>query len=392
MTKLKKYIIPLSFFTTLSLCSSDNILSNSKNKILDYNSQKAIEDASKLKNDWVSPITYKYTYNKNENYTTKNSSINISQPIFKSGGIYYAIKYASSIKESSQISIENQRKELIKQTVNTLFQINKININIEKQKLLIENAIIDIDRKKEQVLNGIIDTSFLDNAILDKNSKQNSLIDLEYQKDVLIHNLSTLSDKTYDKFELPVLELVDKNEFLNKNIYTKKLKYDIDTSYWMKNMVTSSYLPTVNFTGNYSKYHDTDNNPALDEDWNYNVGFNISIPLDIRYSNSIESSKISYLIEKANLEDKKQSELVIYKNSLSKIKSIDDKMKITDENIKLYDSLLEQLIEQQEVGMKTESDVMTMVNSKKIKLLDKKTLYFDKQIELLEIYARVANE
>lgn len=387
-----KYILTLSILVSINLNSSEDILSKSKNKILDYNYQKSIEDYKKLKNDWINPITYKYNYNKNKNYTTTKSTIHISQPIFKSGGIYYALKYASSVKNLSEISIENQRKELIKQTVNILFQINKININIEKQKLLIENSKIDIERKKEQVLNGIIDTSFLDNAILDKNNKQNSLIDLEYQKKVLVHNLSNLSDKTYDKFELPVLELVDKKEFLETNIYTKELKYNIDKSYWMKNMVTSSYFPSINFTADYSKYHDIDNNPALDKDWNYNIGFNISIPFDIKSLNNIESSKISYLIEKTNLEDKKQSELVIYKNGLSKIDSIDKKIKITKDNIKLYDSLLEQLIEQEEVGMKTKSDVMTMVNSKKIKLLDLKTLYFDKQIELLEIYARVENE
>lgn len=387
-----KYILTLSILVSINLNSSEDILSKSKNKILDYNYQKSIQDYKKLKNDWINPITYKYNYNKNKNYTTRKSTIHISQPIFKSGGIYYALKYASSVKNLSEISIENQRKELIKQTVNILFQINKININIEKQKLLIENSKIDIERKKEQVLNGIIDTSFLDNAILDKNNKQNSLIDLEYQKKVLVHNLSNLSDKTYDKFELPVLELVDKKEFLETNIYTKELKYNIDKSYWMKNMVTSSYFPSINFTADYSKYHDIDNNPALDKDWNYNIGFNISIPFDIKSLNNIESSKISYLIEKTNLEDKKQSELVIYKNGLSKIDSIDKKIKITKDNIKLYDSLLEQLIEQEEVGMKTKSDVMTMVNSKKIKLLDLKTLYFDKQIELLEIYARVENE
>lgn len=391
MTKFK-YILTLPLLVVINLNSSEDILSNNKNKILDYNYQKSIEDSQKLRNDWINPITYRYIYNKNKNYTTTKSSINISQPIFKSGGIYYAIKYATSVKNLSEISVENQRKELIKQTVNILFQINKININIEKQKLLIENSKIDVDRKKEQVLNGIIDTSFLDNAILDKNNKQNSLIDLEYQKEILVHNLSKLSDKTYDKFELPVLELLDKKEFLNSNIYTKQLQYDIDKSYWMKNMVTSNYLPTVNFTADYSKYHNIDNNPALDKDWNYNIGFNISMPLDIKYSNSIQSAKISYLIDKTNLEDKKQSEIVIYQNALSQIDSIDKKMKITKENIKLYDSLLTQLIEQQEVGMKTKADVMTMVNSKQIKLLDMKTLYFDKQMALLEIYARVENE
>ncbi|NQY93303.1 MAG: transporter, partial [Campylobacteraceae bacterium] len=46
-------------------------------------------------------------------------------------------------------------------------QIKKQNIRIQKQNLLIKNAVIDVERKKEQVLNGLIDTSYLDNSILD---------------------------------------------------------------------------------------------------------------------------------------------------------------------------------------------------------------------------------
>ncbi|MDB4257304.1 TolC family protein, partial [Arcobacteraceae bacterium] len=95
--------------------------------------------------------------------------ISISQPIFKSGGIYYAIKYAHSFSTQRNTSIDIQKKELIKQTINLLFQIQQINITIKKQKLLIKNSLIDVKWKKEQVLNCILDTSFLDNSILDLN-------------------------------------------------------------------------------------------------------------------------------------------------------------------------------------------------------------------------------
>lgn len=389
LQKLNKVILSSSLLFIIGANASDDILSQNKEDILNYSYEKSIQDSSKLEKDWINPITYKYIYNNGEKYTTKKSFISISQPIFKSGGIYYAVKYAASMEKYSKTSIDVQRKELIKQTVNLLFQIKKIDITIKKQKLAIQNAKLDIKRKKEQVLNGILDTSFLDNAIIESNIKQNGLIDLEYQKDVLVNNLSTLSDKEYKQLALPTLMLLESDNYIDNNIYVKKAKEDIDSSYWMKNMIFSNYLPTVNFTGDYTKYHDSDSNPNLSENGTTNVGFNITIPLDIKYSYNIQSSKIEYLQKKATLNDKKREELSKYKNAIAKINSIDNKIDIAKDDIKLYDSLLTQIQEQLSVGMKTQSDVDTMINSKKIKELDTKSLEVEKQIELLEIYSRI---
>jgi outer membrane protein TolC len=367
------------------------VLSQTKQDILNYSYEKAKEDSQKLKKDWINPFSYKYIYNKGEDYTTKRSTISISQPIFKSGGIYYAIKYANSTGEYSKTSIDVQQKELIKQTVNLLFEIKKINLTIKKQKLLVKNAKLDVQRKKEQVLNGILDTSFLDNAILDANTKQNALIDLEYQKSTLLNNLRTLSDKKYNEVNLPTLTLIDNDEYLKNNIYVKQAQDDIVSSYWMKNMMISNYLPTVNLTADYTKYHDRDGNLQLPEDGTSNIGFNITIPIDIRFNNSIQSSKIEYLQKKATLRDQERQEMALFTNALSKIKSLDAKIAIAKEDVELYDSLLLQLQEQLEVGMKTISDVETMKNSKQIKKLEVQSLNIDKQIELLEIYSRVHN-
>jgi len=380
-------------FSTLYASEKDQeILSQTKKEILNYSYEKSIEDSDKLKKDWINPFNYKYIYNNGETYTTKRSTVSITQPIFKSGGIYYAIKYANSIGEYSTTSVDVQRKELIKQTINLLFQIKKIDITIKKQKLLVANAKLDITRKKEQVLNGILDTSFLDNAILDANTKQNNLIDLEYERETLINNLSKLSDKQYNEVELPKLALIEENNFLDNNIYIKKAKEDINSAYWLKNMTISSYLPTVNLTADYTKYHDIDNNPALSEDGNTNVGFNITIPIDIRFNNTIASTKLDYLQKKATLEDQKKEEQAIFKSSLAKLKSLDKKMEIAKSDVQLYDSLLMQLQEQLSVGMSTLSDVETMKNSKAIKKLELLSLDIDKQIELLEIYSRTEHE
>lgn len=392
MKKFNKSIFIASLLSCSLYAEDINILSQTKQDILNYSYEKAIEDSAKLKKDWINPFSYKYIYNEGEEYTTKKSFISISQPVFKSGGIFFAIKYANSIGDYSKTSIDVQRKELIKQTINLLFQIKKIDLSIKKQKLSVANGKLDITRKKEQVLNGILDTSFLDNAILDTNIRKNTLIDLEYQKETLINNLSQLSDKKYEEHTLPTLSLIEDKQFLESNIYVKQAKEDINNSYWLKNMSIANYLPTVNLTADYTKYHDTDNNPVLTKDGTTNVGFNVTIPFDTRFYNTISSNKIEYLKKKATLEDKKKEEEAIFNNTLAKLKSLDKKITNTHEDVELYDSLLTQLQEQFEVGMKTISDVQTMQNSKEIKKLELKSLEVDKQIELLEIYARVVNE
>jgi outer membrane protein TolC len=387
--KIFSTVLSSAILFSTTLIGNEDFLSQTKKDTINYSYEKAIEDSSKLKEDWINPITYKYIYNNGEDYDTKRSTISVTQPIFKSGGIYSAIKYANSYEKYSNTNIDTQKKELIKQVISLLYQIKQVDISINKQKLLIKNAKIDVQRKKEQVLNGITDSSFLDNAIIEANTRENTLVDLEYQKVELVNTLSTISDKKYEELELPIFAIIDNDKFIENNVYIKKASEDIDTSYWMKNMVISSYLPTVNFTADYTKYHDIDNNPTLSENGTKNVGFNITIPLDVRVSYDIQSNKIAYLQKKLAFEDKKKEEISLYKNSIAKIKSIEKKIDIAKNDVKLYDSLLTQLQEQLSVGMSTPSDVETMENSKKIKALDVKSLNIDIQIKLLDIYSRI---
>jgi outer membrane protein TolC len=386
---MKNIIYLLSYCILTTNLFGEEYLSKTKQDIISYSLKKATQDNNKLTKDWINPIYYKYIYNKDKLYTTTKSNISVNQPIFKSGGIYYAIKYANSMDNYSKSSIDTQKKELIKNIINLLLDIKKINLTIKKQNLAIKNSMLDITRKKEQVLNGILDTSFLDNAILDSNSKKNNLIDLQYTKQTYINKLATLSDKKYTQLEIPHFALVSKKQYLQNNIYLKTSKDQINNQYWMKNMIISQYLPTVNLTADYTKYHNTDNNPLLTKEARKNIGFNITIPLDIKISNNIQSQKLEYIKQKLNNIDKKNEELAVYKNSQAKLKSLDKKIQIAKTDLKLYDSLLKQIIEQQSVGMKTQSDVDTMINSKMMKQYDIKLLNIDKQIELLNIYSRV---
>ena len=111
----------------------EKIISEKRLETFNLSKEQIEEDSSKLKKDWINPI---------------------NQPIFQSGGIYKAIKYADSSFDYASIELDQQKKELVKQALNLLYTIEKIDLNIQKAQYTLQNAKIDVNRKKEQVLNG----------------------------------------------------------------------------------------------------------------------------------------------------------------------------------------------------------------------------------------------
>jgi outer membrane protein TolC len=367
----------------------EDILSDTRKKSFDLTQKKADEDSSKLKKDWINPITYQYTKNLGEEYKNEKSVISINQPIFQSGGIYQAIKYADSTHNYSNLEISQQRKNLIQKATNYLFLIKKTDLNIQKAKLSLLNAKIDVDRKKEQVLNGFLDSSFLDNALLAHNSSKHTLIDLKYQKQELINNFHNISSKEYNKFTLPTLKIFNEKEYLENNIEIKKAKADITIKDNFAFITTAKYLPSVNAFYTYSKNHFTDGKDGLNKENTQNYGVTVTVPFDSRTFNDIESKKIDYLKSKLELQNKIMDEKTFFKSKLEKISMLQDRIDITKEDLAVYDSILSIIYEEKEAQLKTQSDLDTLQNSQKIKSLDLKTFEIDKQIELLSVYAKL---
>lgn len=392
LIKSSKSKLLLSSLLCLNLFASsefnEKILSEDRIESFNLNTKQAKEDSSKLKKDWINPITYQFTKNLGEKYQNEKSTISINQPIFRSGGIYEAIKYANSTHKYANLEISQQKKYLIRDAVKYLYMIEKINLNIKKANLTILNSKIDVERKKEQVLNGFLDSSFLDNALLSLNTAKHSLIDLKYQKKELINSFQNISSKSYDKFKLPEFKLVSSNDFMQNNIELQKAKADIIQKNNFSKMTVSKYLPSVNAYYNYDKNHFSDGKIGLENE-NHNYGLSLTIPFDSRTFNDIESKKIEHLKAKLNLKNKKSDEETFYRTKIEKIEMIESQIKITNENLALYNSILNIIKEEKEAQLKTQSDVDTLQNSQKMKLVDLKIFEIDKQIELLELYARI---
>lgn len=367
----------------------ENILSKDRLDLFKYSQEQNEQSSAKLKKDWINPITLTYSKTYGENYDTTKSLVSINQPIFKSGGIYNAIKYANATFEYNNLDIEIQKKELIKNAVTMLFNLNVLDLSIKKAQLQLKNAQIDIIRKKEQVLNGFLDTSYLDNAILEANQVKNNLVDLKYQKKELNYSFESIASGDYKSFQLPKLKLSDENSFIDNSLELLKAKKDLNQKDYYVNMTIAKYLPTLNATMDYTKYHET-NNPTITDDTTENYGLSVSMPLDVRTFNDIQTQKIEYLKAKLSLKNTILEEQNYYKSKLAKIDMISQKKKIAKEDYELYDSLLKIIIEEKNAQLKTQSDVDTLFNSQKIKKLELKIYELQEQIELFDIYSKMS--
>ena len=368
----------------------EKILSEKRLKNFDLTKEQIKEDSSKLRKDWINPITYQYTNNLGEDFKTQRSMISINQPIFQSGGIYEAIKYADNSYKYADLDLAQQKKELIKEALNTLFNIEKTNLNIQKAQYTLENAKIDVNRKKEQVLNGFLDASYLDDALLTLNTTKHNLVDLKYQKEELINNFNNISSSDYTNFELPTFTIFSEKEFLENNINLKKIEADIDKKGNYSFMTMAKYLPSVNAYYNYSKYHETDDNIKLSKENDQTFGVSVTVPFDSRTFNDVQSKRIDYLKSKLNLENKISDEKTFFKSKLQKLSMLDERLQITRDDLEVYNSILKTINEEKIAQIKTQSDLDTLQNSQKIKSLDLKIYEIDKQLELLEMYVKLS--
>jgi len=388
--KISKYASAFLLLGTTLFASE--ILSDAQRSSLELQKEKAAQDSEATKYQWLNPITYTGSYqNGSEPGDSLTSTISISQPIFKSGGIESTMKYAENIKSSSSISIEMQKKVLIKSAYNLAYTIKKTDLQMAKTKLALENAKIDLRIKKESVTNGLLDISFLNNAILTKNSIDATLLELDFTKINLINSFKNISTFDPYKVELPVLAKVNGKDFKEKHLEILKTQIDIESKKNLEETTISNYRPSIVANGSYT-YDHTSISSAHPKDITGSVyGVKVVIPLDYNYYAKTGSAKVDYLKSKQDLEILKTKEANFFKTQELKITMLDSKLTLTKENIVVYNDLLAQNIELASVGIKTRDDVQVIQNSRDSELLNMKIFEIDKQLELLEIYGKIEN-
>ncbi len=390
---LKKVFISLSILSIFVLADGFEYLNNKEREIL--NTQKKIDELSSknLKLDWIEPIIASYSYSKNNSFSkwqkVKYFKVSLSQPIFKSGGIYFAIKYANANKTFRRLSTKIQENSLIKKIYELTLNLKKLDIQIKQTKIKIKNTKLDIERKKERFLSGDDDVSFLNKAILEKNSLQLQLNELNTMHKKLNSSFKAISNFNYKNLRLPLLKLVSKKEFLKKNLSLKSQKFNIYQAKQLKNMTISNYLPTITLFGDYNYQKSQIENSTWKKNEYKNYGIRVSIPFSLNESRDIQIKKLQLLQEKLKLGQKRRDIKAEYENIYHDIKNLKKKLQILQENINIYHLLYKTVKNAYKAGDKTKEDVQTIKNSLDSLKLDIKITKIDMQLKILELFEKM---
>jgi len=381
----------------------DAYLSDNKKLEFNFDYSKNDAEASKLHDSWIAPIKINYNYSRSKPYEneqySESAAIKMTQPIFKSGGIYYGIKYANASKVYNDLNIDVAKRKMIKDTISLLMQIQQAGFKVEKQKLQIKNSDINLLQKKEQYLNGQLDSGFLNDAIIQRNIVKQSLYDLQTAKEKLITQFKTISDLDYRTLTVPHLEYITNDKFIENNIVLNKSKAEVEQNKYYKHVTIAKYLPTLNFTAGYNWTKTAGqgfvtNGAFIDTSSElnyYDYGLSATWSLDINTFRDIESTKIDYLKSQVVAKDKERELNSLFEQVMHNIENFDKKIALSQENKELYATLLEDTKVLYKAGYKTEYDVDNLSNSLEIQIIDSKIFDIDKQIELLSLYEMYVN-
>ncbi len=376
----------------------DKYLSDNKKDKFNFDYKKVEADGTKLRDSWINPLIVNYSYTKNNSYNKEqeqqNAYIKMEQTIFQSGGIYFGIKYANYSKKYASLSIDTQKRKLVKDAVSILMQIKQTDLRIKKQEFMIKNSEISLAQKKEQYINGQLDSGFLDNAIIERNLVIQSLYDIQTSKQKLISKFKAISDLNHENVDIPYLDKLEKEQFLQHNIVLDMSQSEMEKTKYFNSVTIAKYLPKVSLIAGYNW-----NNESLiggsfqsPETSYYDYGIKVSMPIDFNLFDDIESTKANYLKSKIEIEDKRRELVAIYEQVVQNLENFEKKKSLSMESKDIYERLLNDTKELFKAGYKTQYDVNLLENSVAISKIDYEIFVIDAQLELLTLYEVYKND
>jgi len=334
-------------------------------------------------------LTYKRSWSTqipDGTHPVNSYSVSINQPIFKSGGIYYGIKFAKANYSLAKASIIKKKRELIAKAIELLFKIKQTKLTIAKLKMQVKNRDIEIKNANELYSAGLNGSVELDRAMANKDEAQIAMLDMRANLEELKGAFRKLSSKNPDRLKLPKLSLIGKERFINNNTELAVAKSKAISKDYQAKMTRSKYLPTVSIGASYTKVSKAQ---PFTRDKFANYSLSISMPISVNMGNDLEMAKLDSMIAKIELKNSKNSAVQDYNIVNKKIAIINRRIALAQKEARVYARLLKSTKNLYKAGQKSKMDVDLIRNSFKIKRLDAQIYRLSKQIELLKLYAKV---
>lgn len=388
------YFLASAVIAVTSYANDTSLLSEEKQAYFEQQQRQIDFGYDKLRYGWLSPITLKGsgTYEKSASsqlHDTRYSlSAGISQDLFRSGGITYAIGYADAKKEADTLGMHKEIADTNQQLINAVLNYRKSALLLEQSELKLKNSKIEIFLKQKQYEAGDIDITFLNNALMNHSSELKNNTSIRFTLAQQRLEAAKLSDRPIDSITLPTFTLTAKEDFLEEgwNIrYNNALSESASQQY---GVVKSSYLPKLtliadtglqrlnvyeipanNYTGNY-----------------YDAGLQLSIPLTYNASATVQEAQAAYLKQQALSADIKRQMQMQYEQAIAHIESYRRTIAITQENLDYYGTLVSATKAAVSAGYKAGYDLQTLQNTQAIEEREIKINEINIQIELSSLH------
>jgi len=387
----------LFLFFPLMLLGEADILNTLKKKELNLDKNYTMEDSRSVGMSWINPVNLQYSYTRDNILsdtvtTAKTFVISVNQPIFKSGAIYYSVKYSKHLRNYNLKNIEIKRRELIKQAYDLVYDYCIGVLNREIIGLKIENAKIDIENKKEAFLSGVDNSTDLNNAMLNLNSLRLSMIDSQSSIDNIEYSFKNISDLNIDEIKPPTFAIISRDKYIKNNLDFIQSRQQQLIKHDLYKMQVGNQLLSLNLNASYTNQKKSYSNTLPDSKSEYyKIGFSITLPLNVTSVNKIQKTKIDYLKSRLLLQDKKVQLNNQYESVLNQIKAIDDKIEIYHDDINIYEQLIRNTLESIKSGNATVTDLEVLQNTKKTLYMNVEILKLKKQKLLLSLYYKLVN-
>ena len=386
----------IALFFPLLFAEDSSFLSKNKREILSLEREQNRANSAALRWQWLRPLDLSYSildnYDYNPRARTRSLSVGINQPIFRSGGIFQSIRFANLKERYTEAEIALKERELVMSVLRFIYTLRRLDLEREKQKLLIANSEIEVLRKQEQFRAGIADSGELDRAILERNGAELRLLELENSHHSAFMQLASVSDiEDYASVELPTFAPLSEESYMEHNLELARARLNEGQLRAKYYETSARYLPQISLQARYYHQHNSNLHPLKDGYNEYaTVGVVFSLPFfDASHYANVQSAKIAQLRAGAMRMDALKAQREHYSLQMRKLELLERTRALSAVDLELYDALLAQSAERTRAGEISEFDLEIMKNSKRTKELDLRIHELNRQLILLELYAKI---
>ena len=388
---MSRPLILLLLTFPLVLPAADLPLQPDKEQMMEHKKSEIDSGAEALRYNWLAPLNLSLSHSRQKSAGASDAvdidrvSGSWNQDLFRSGGIYYATRYANDKHAYDRLGWEEERDALNLSVVTAVLGIRKQELQCERSETLLKNLDIALFIKRRQYEAGAVDITELNDALMAKNSEQKNLLALRQSLEDQRTELKKYSDREADAISLPEFRVIDRESYLAGNYAAERARRQSEVAYDTYRVTAASYLPALSFDTQ-AAYSDYDTTAGGEDGNSYSVGLTLSLPLEYNSLSTVQTQRAAMLRQRAEAADARREESLAYEQLRNLVTRYEKEIGLLEENLELYDTLIDVTRQGVKSGYKTGYDLQTLENTRRIAELEIAVDRVNIQLELAKLH------